>query len=99
MSPLNKTKETKETYKIFINFFEDCIENLPKSVKTKSNDFDYNELRDQLKQDKFLQKIVKQFAQQINKLKDYVRNAKITAGQATDSWKDAFTGWGGFKVE
>ena len=99
LKALQKTKETNEWYDIFVNWFDDCMEKLPKSVINKAKQMDNKQIKDDLKNDEYLKKIKDQYAEQINKILQAVKNAEVVAGQATDSWEDAFTGWGGFKAE
>lgn len=96
MQPLKKTKQTNEYFDMFMSWFKDCWDKIPKSVKTKSEKIDDNQLQKQLNEDTFLKTIRDQFAQEINKLAQAVKNAQVAAGQATDSWQDAWKGWGGF---
>lgn len=93
---LQKTKETNEWYDTFVNWFDDCMKKLPKSVINKAKQMDNKQIQDDLKNDQYLKKIKDQYAQQINKILQAVKNAEVVAGQATDSWEDAWSGWGGF---
>jgi hypothetical protein len=52
-------------------------------------------LIEQIKSDKTLQDVVKQFDRAMDILKQDLKTVKTSAGFATDSWEDAFNGWKG----
>ena len=98
MQPLKKTKELNEVYDKFMKFFKQVYNSFPKSVINKAKDMNDNDLIAQIKQDKTLQGVAKQFDQAMEVLKKDLKTVKTQTGFATDSWEDAFQGWGGIKV-
>ena len=95
MQPLKKTKQLNTVYDKFMKFFKDVYNSFPKSVLNKAKDMKQNELIEQIKSDKTLQDVVKQFDRAMDILKQDLKTVKTSAGFATDSWEDAFNGWKG----